>query len=72
METQSGGVQAELDFLQHLLIGFQEPSTSIHFKLTLFDDEEVPTTSKDDKAIKITKYKVKRFIVFYLPNMVLY
>ena len=45
MKTQSGGAQAELHFLQHLLVGFQEPSSSTHFNLILFDDEETTATS---------------------------
>lgn len=53
MKTQSGGTQAELDFLQHLLIGFQEPSSSTHFKLSLFDDEEMTTTSTSAKYCNI-------------------
>lgn len=46
---------AELDFLQQFLIGFQQHSSDIGFKLSLFDDIETTTTSKPKNAINITK-----------------
>jgi hypothetical protein len=70
-QSLSEGSHTELDILQHLLIGFQDPSKgqSSTFKLSLFDEEDTKgTTATATPQVKITSPNETERIVRIATN----